>query len=100
MGQGASGADPASLYEDVVEGFEGNVELILDFCGLAFEPAYASLRQPTSSDAKRNVLSLRQAPSRVRQSILRHELFQWKSYESCLGPLKDGLGDALTGYRE
>jgi hypothetical protein len=54
LGCGASRADTASLYEDVVEELEGNVERILDFCGLAFEPACVQFR-------KRNVLSLQQA---------------------------------------
>jgi len=36
----------------------------------------------------------------VRQPIFREGLFQWRNYEPWLGPLKDGLGDALTRYRE
>jgi tetratricopeptide (TPR) repeat protein len=80
-------------YEDVVEDLERNVERILDFCGLAFEPAcvefYKTERAVSTASSEQ-----------VRQPIFRDGLFQWKNYESWLGALKDGLGDALVRYHE
>jgi tetratricopeptide (TPR) repeat protein len=80
-------------YEDVVEDLEGNVRRILEFCGLEFERACVefykterSVRTPSSEQ--------------VRQPIFREGLFHWRNYEPWLGPLEDGLGDALIRYRE
>ena len=79
-------------YQDVVDDLEGNLERILDFCGLGYEPGcveffYKTERAvPTASSEQ------------VRQPIFREGLFQWKNYEPWLGPLKDSLGDALIRY--
>jgi tetratricopeptide (TPR) repeat protein len=80
-------------YEDVVDDLEANVDRILDFCGLGYEPGcvefYKTERAvPTASSEQ------------VRQPIFREGLFQWKNYEPWLGPLKDSLGDALIRYHE
>ena len=80
-------------YEDVVEDLEGNVRRILEFCGLEFEPACVEFYKTERS--------VRTASSeQVRQPIFRDGLFQWRNYEPWLGPLKDGLDDALIRYRE
>jgi tetratricopeptide (TPR) repeat protein len=80
-------------YEDVVEDLEGNVRRILEFCGLAFEPGCVEFYKSERS--------VRTASSeQVRQPLFRDGLLQWQNYESWLGPLKDGLGDALERYRE
>jgi tetratricopeptide (TPR) repeat protein len=80
-------------YEDVVEDLEGNVQRILEFCGLEFEPACVEFY--------RTERSVRTASSeQVRRPIFREGLVQWRNYELWLGPLKDGLDDALTRYRE
>jgi hypothetical protein len=80
-------------YEDVVEDLEGNVQGILEFCGLEFEPACVEFY--------RTERSVRTASSeQVRQPIFRQGLVQWKNYELWLGPLRDGLDDALSRYRE
>jgi len=80
-------------YEDVVEDLEGNVGRILEFCGLAFEPAcaefYKTARAITTASSEQ-----------VRQPLFRDGLLQWKKYEPWLGPLRDSLGDALIRYRE
>ena len=80
-------------YEDVVDDLEANVERILDFCGLGYEPGcvefYKTERAVPSASSEQ-----------VRQPIFREGLFQWKNYEPWLGPLKDSLGDALIRYRE
>jgi len=74
-------------YQDVVDDLEGNLERILDFCGLGYEPGcveffYKTERAvPTASSEQ------------VRQPIFREGLFQWKNYEPWRGPLKDSLGE-------
>jgi tetratricopeptide (TPR) repeat protein len=79
-------------HEAVVDDLEGNVRRILDFCGLAFEPACLEFHKTTRS--------VRTASSeQVRQPIFREGLDQWKHYEPWLRPLKDWLGDARLRYR-
>jgi tetratricopeptide (TPR) repeat protein len=80
-------------YEDVVEDLEGNVRRILEFLGIEFEPACVEFYKTDRS--------VRTASSeQVRQPIFRDGLFQWRNYEPWLGPLTDGLDDALIRYRE
>jgi hypothetical protein len=80
-------------YEDVVEEVERKVRRILEFCGLEFEPACLEFYKTERS--------VRTASSeQVRQPIFRDGLFQWRNYEPWLGPLKEGLDDALIRYRE
>jgi hypothetical protein len=69
------------------------VRRILDFCDLEFEPACIEYYK-----TERNISTA--SSEQVRQPIFREGLFQWRNYEPWLGPLKDGLGDALTRYRE
>jgi tetratricopeptide (TPR) repeat protein len=80
-------------YEDVVEDLEGNVRLLLDFCGLPFEPQcvefYRTARSVQTASAEQ-----------VRQPIYRESLEQWRHYEPWLDKLRKDLGDALTRYRE
>jgi tetratricopeptide (TPR) repeat protein len=80
-------------YEDVVKDLEGNVERILEFCGLEFEPACVAFHK--TERAVRTASS-----EQVRQPLFRDGLFQWRNYEPWLGPLKDSLGDAMIRYRE
>ena len=80
-------------YEDVVEDLEGNVQRIVEFCRLGFEPACVEFHKTERS--------VRTASSeQVRQPIFRDGLLQWQNYEPWLGPLKESLGDALIQYRE
>jgi tetratricopeptide (TPR) repeat protein len=79
-------------HEDVVGNLEGNVRRILDFCGLRFEPACLEFHK-----TPRNVRTA--SSEQVRQPISREGVDQWRNYEPWLGPLKDGLGDALITYR-
>jgi tetratricopeptide (TPR) repeat protein len=80
------------LHEDVVDDLEGNVRRLLDFCGLAFEPACVEFHK--------TVRAVRTASSeQVRQPIFKDGLEQWKKYEPWLGGLKEALGDALVRYR-
>jgi tetratricopeptide (TPR) repeat protein len=80
-------------HEDLVEDLEGSVRRILDFCGLPFEPACLEFHK-----TERNVRTA--SSEQVRQPISRLGVDQWRSYETWLGSLKDGLGDALTTYRD
>ena len=80
-------------HEDVVDDLEGSVRRIVDHCGLAFEPACIDFHQ-----TRRSVRT--PSSEQVRQPIFRDGLEQWKHYESSLEPLKDALGEALTGYRD
>ena len=80
-------------YEEVVEDLQGNVKRILEFCGLGFEPACVNFYK-----TERPVRTA--SSEQVRQPLFRQGLFQWKNYESWIGPLKDGLGDSLIGYHE
>jgi hypothetical protein len=80
-------------HEDVVDDLESNVRRILDFCGLPFEPGCIEFHKTERS--------VRTASSeQVRRPIFREGLEQWKNYEPWLGPVRDGLGDALLHYRD
>ena len=80
-------------HEDVIDDLEGSVRRILDYCGLAFEPACVEFHKTSRSV---------RTPSseQVRQPIFRDGLDQWKNYEPWLGPLEIALGDALVRYRD
>ncbi|GAA0298755.1 tetratricopeptide repeat-containing sulfotransferase family protein [Sphingomonas oligophenolica] len=78
-------------YEDVVEDIEGNVRRVLEHCGLPFESACLSFHE-----TRRSVRT--PSSEQVRQPIGREGLAQWQCYAAWLAPLRDALGDALTGY--
>jgi hypothetical protein len=80
-------------YEDLVEDLGESVHRVLDFCGLEFEPACMEFYK---SERSVNTASSEQ----VRKPIFRDGFFQWRNYEPWLGPLKEGLGEALIRYRE
>ena len=80
-------------HEDMVENLEGNVRRILNFCGLRFEPACLEFHK-----TERNVRTA--SSEQVRQPISREGIDQWRNYERWLDPLKEGLSDALTNYRD
>lgn len=80
-------------YEDVIDDLEANVRRLLGHARLPFDAAclrfyetQRSIRTPSSEQ--------------VRQPLSRDGLTQWQNYAPWLGALKDGLGDALTRYRE
>ena len=80
-------------YEDLVEDLEGGVRRLLDRCGLAFEPACLAFHE-----TRRGVRT--PSSEQVRQPISREGLEQWRHYAPWLSPLRDALGDAVTGYRD
>lgn len=79
-------------YEDVVEDLERSVRRILAHCGLPFEPACLAFHE-----TRRSVRT--PSSEQVRRPIDREGLEQWRNYSLWLEPLRDRLGDALTGYR-
>ena len=79
-------------YEDVVEGLEGSVRRMLEHCELPFEPACL-----TFHETRRSVRT--PSSEQVRQPIGREGLAQWRRYAPWLAPLRDTLGESLTGYR-
>ncbi len=79
-------------HEDVVADLEGSVRRMLDYCGLAFEPACVEFHK-----TRRSVRT--PSAEQVRQPIFRDSLDQWKAYEPWLGELKAALGDAVERYQ-
>ena len=80
-------------YEDVVEDLEGSVRRMLEHIALPFEPGCLSFHE-----TRRSVRT--PSSEQVRQPISREGLSQWQHYAPWLAPLRDALGDALTGYRD
>ena len=80
-------------YEDVIEDLEGGVRRMLEHCGLPFEPACLAFHE-----TRRSVRT--PSSEQVRQPLGREGLDQWRHYAPWLAPLRDTLGDALTGYRD
>jgi len=77
-------------HEDLVSDLEPNVRRILDYCGLAFEPACLDFHR-----TRRSVHSA--SSEQVRQALDAQGIDHWRHYEAWLDPLKAALGDALTG---
>jgi len=79
------------LYENMIEDTEGEVRRLLEYCGLAFEPATLSFYN--------NERAVRTASSQqVRQPIFREGMDHWRNFEPWLEPLQQALGDVLTTY--
>jgi len=80
-------------HEDVVADLEGSVRRMLDYCGLAFEPACLEFHK-----TERSVRT--PSSEQVRQPIFRDGLDQWRKYEPWLGSLRAALGDAVERWRD
>jgi hypothetical protein len=65
---------------------------MLEHCKLPFEPSCLAFHE-----TRRSVRT--PSSEQVRQPIGREGLAQWRHYSPWLAPLRDSLGDALTGYR-
>jgi tetratricopeptide (TPR) repeat protein len=74
-------------YEKLVEDQDSAIRLLLDHCGLSFEPACLRFWESTRAVAT-------PSSEQVRQPIFRDALDQWRNYESWLTPLKDALADS------
>lgn len=78
--------------EDVIDDLEGQVQRMLDFCGLPFEEACLNFHR-----TKRNVRT--PSAEQVRQPVSREGVEKWKAFEEYLAPLKDTLGpEILSRY--
>jgi tetratricopeptide (TPR) repeat protein len=75
-------------YEDVISDPETQVRKLLDYCGLAFEPAclkfYESRRPVRTASSEQ-----------VRQPLFTQGLDHWKQFEPWLGPLMAELTQVL-----
>jgi hypothetical protein len=79
------------IYEQMVADPEAQVRLLLDYCGLDFEPACLKFYE--------NDRAVRTASSeQVRQPIFTEGLDQWRRFEPWLDPLKSALGPVLEVY--
>jgi hypothetical protein len=87
----APGAIHRIIYENMVSDTEGEVRRLLEFCGLAFEPA--TLRFYENERAVRTASS-----QQVRQPIFREGIDQWRNFEPWLEPLRHSLGAVLDAY--
>jgi len=81
------------FYEHLVENLEGETRRLFDYLELPFEQQ--CLRFYETVRAVRTPSS-----EQVRMPIFKDGLEQWQHYEQWLGPLKDALGPALTGYAD
>jgi len=79
------------IYERMVNDTEAEVRALLDYCGLAFEPACLEFHK--TERAVRTPSS-----EQVRQPIYKKATAEWKPYEPFLGPLKTALGPVLDAY--
>jgi cytochrome c-type biogenesis protein CcmH/NrfG len=78
-------------YEQLVNDLEGEVLRLLDYLGLAFDPA--CLRYYELERVVRTTSS-----EQVRRPIDPAVLERWRGFEPWLGPLKSALGPVLDAY--
>jgi tetratricopeptide (TPR) repeat protein len=79
------------IHERLIEDPEREVRALLDFLGLAFDPACLRFHE--------NERAVRTASSeQVRRPLNRDGLGQWRPYEAWLDPLKTALGPALEDW--
>jgi Flp pilus assembly protein TadD len=81
------------IYEDLVSDTEGEVRRLLDYLGLAFDPACLEFHE-----TQRPIRTVSSA--QVRRPIYREGLEQWRNFEPWLGPLAEALGPALERWRD
>lgn len=79
-------------HEDVVDDLEGQVQRMLDFCGLPFEQSCVDFHK-----TQRSVRT--PSSEQVRSPIYRTALEQWNNYSQWLEPVREALGpDILQRY--
>ncbi|MBU6269376.1 MAG: sulfotransferase, partial [Sphingomonadales bacterium] len=80
-------------HEDVIAGLEGQVQRLLDHCGLPFEPGCV--------DFHRTERAVRTPSSeQVRRPVNADGAGQWRHFQPWLGPLEAALGDAVSHWRD
>ena len=77
-------------HEALVERFEEQVRRILEYCGLAFEPACLQFHK-----TERRVHTA--SSEQVRRPLNREGLEQWRHFAPWLGPLREALGELAGG---
>lgn len=80
------------IYEDLIDGTEGEVRRLLDYCGLPFEEACLSFHE------NRRAVSTASS-EQVRQPIYRRGIDHWRQFDPWLSRLRESLGDAVDNYR-
>ncbi|SRR5579862_1749947 len=80
------------FHEKLIAEPEAEIRRMLDYLGLPFEESCLRFYEND-----RPVLTA--SSEQVRQPIFKTQIEQWQNYEPWLGPLKQALGPALTGYR-
>ncbi|HEX4860776.1 MAG TPA: sulfotransferase [Rhizomicrobium sp.] len=79
------------FHEKLIAEPETEIRRMLDYLGLPFEESCLRFYEND-----RPVLTA--SSEQVRQPIFKTQIEQWQHYEPWLGPLKQALGPALTGY--
>jgi hypothetical protein len=72
-------------HEDVLDDLEGQVRRMLDYLGLAFEPACLEFHT-----TERDVRTA--SAAQVRQPLNRKGVDAWRPFDAHLQPLKNALG--------
>ena len=75
-------------YEALVDDTETEARRLIEYCGLDWNEACLAFHKN-----KRNVRTA--SVHQVRQPIYKTSVARWKKYETFLGPLIEGLGDAF-----
>lgn len=79
------------IYESMVADSETEIRRLLDYCGLAFEPACLAFHE--TERAVRTPSS-----EQVRQPIFTAGVDQWQHFAAWLAPLAEALGPVLDSY--
>ena len=79
------------IYERMVADPEAEIRALLDYCGLAFEPACLNFHE--TARAVRTASS-----EQVRTPLYASAVDHWQQYDEWLGPLKAAIGSALDSY--
>jgi hypothetical protein len=75
-------------YEDLVADTETQSRKLIEYCGLSWNDA---CMEPHKNERSIKTASVTQ----VRQPVYKTSVARWKKYEKFLGPMIEGLGDAL-----
>jgi tetratricopeptide (TPR) repeat protein len=78
-------------YEDLIEAPDAEIQRLLDYCGLDFEPACLRFYE-----SKRPVYT--PSSEQVRQPLFTDGLDYWRKFEPWLTPLKAALGPVLAHW--
>jgi tetratricopeptide (TPR) repeat protein len=76
-------------YEDLVDNTETQARSLIEYCGLDWNDACLEFYKHERNIRTASLLQ-------VRQPIYKSSVARWKKYEKFLGPLIEGLGDALA----